>query len=160
AAEISYTPVALGRIYRMPEGTDGAGQALAIIELGGGYSTADLQAYFAELGLAMPDVVERGVDGASNAAGGDPSGADGEVMLDIEVAGALAPAAQLRVYFAPNTDAGFLDAVVAAGREDPVPAAMSISWGASEDAWAAASRTAMDQAFADAALLGITVTAA
>jgi kumamolisin len=160
AVTTSYTPPQLGEIYRMPPGTDGSGQALAIIELGGGYSETDLQDYFAELGIAMPDVQARGVDGATNAPSGDASGADGEVMLDIEVAGALAPAAQLRVYFAPNTDAGFLDAVVAAGKEDPVPAAMSISWGASEDAWAARSREAMDQAFADAALLGITVTAA
>jgi len=156
----SYTPPQLGEIYRMPAGTDGSGQALAIIELGGGYADTDLRAYFSELGIAMPDVQARSVDGASNSPSGDPGGADGEVMLDIEVAGALAPAAQLRVYFAPNTDAGFLDAVVAAGKEDPVPAAISISWGESEDAWAASSRVAMDQAFADAALLGITVTAA
>jgi len=156
----SYTPPQLGEIYRMPAGTDGSGQALAIVELGGGYTDTDLQAYFSELGIAMPDVQAHGVDGATNSPSGDASGADGEVMLDIEVAGALAPAAQLRVYFAPNTDAGFLDAVVAAGKEDPVPAAISISWGASEDAWAAQSRQAMDQAFADAALLGITVTSA
>lgn len=37
------------------------------------------------------------------AAGKDPQGADGEVLLDIEVAGALAPKATLVVYFAPNT---------------------------------------------------------
>ena len=160
AADVSYTPVQLGEIYRMPSGTDGSGQALAIIELGGGYSTADLKAYFAGLGVAMPDVQAHAVDGASNEPTGDPGGPDGEVMLDIEVAGALAPAAQIRVYFAPNTDAGFLDAVVAAGKGAPVPAAISISWGSDEDSWAASSRTAMDQAFADAALLGITVTAA
>jgi kumamolisin len=160
AAAVSYTPVELGEVYRMPAGTDGSGQALAIIELGGGYTESDLQNYFAGLGLPMPDVQARGVDGASNAPGSDPGGADGEVMLDIEVAGALVPAAQLRVYFAPNTDAGFLDAVVAASKETPAPAAISVSWGASEDAWSGQSRTAMDQAFADAALLGITVTAA
>ena len=35
-------------------------------------------------------------------------------MLDIEVAGAIAPAAKIVVYFAPNTDAGFLDAITTA----------------------------------------------
>jgi kumamolisin len=35
----SYTPVQLGRIYRFPEGTDGAGHTIAIIELGGGFRT-------------------------------------------------------------------------------------------------------------------------
>ena len=35
-------------------------------------------------------------------------------MLDIEVAGAVAPGAKIVVYFAPNTDAGFLDAITTA----------------------------------------------
>jgi kumamolisin len=37
---------------------------------------------------------------------------------------------------------------------------VSISWGQSEDQWTAQARTAMDQAFADAAALGVTVCAA
>jgi kumamolisin len=37
---------------------------------------------------------------------------------------------------------------------------MSISWGQSEDQWTAQARTAMDDAFADATLLGVTVFAA
>jgi kumamolisin len=64
------------------------------------------------------------------------------------------------VYFAPNTDAGFLDAVSEAAHASPAPIAISISWGQSEDQWTAQARTAMDEAFADAAALGITVTAA
>ena len=82
------------------------------------------------------------------------------MLLDIEVAGALAPGADIVVYFAPNTDAGFLDAVSQAAHADPTPAAISISWGQSEDEWTAQARTAMDDAFADAAALGVTVTAA
>ena len=81
-------------------------------------------------------------------------------MLDIEVAGGLAPAADIAVYFAPNTDAGFLDAVSEAAHADPTPTAISISWGQSEDQWTAQARTAMDEAFADAGALGVTVTAA
>ena len=158
--QISYTPPQLGTIYRMPAGTDGAGRVIAIIELGGGFSATDLRTYFAGLGIPVPDVRAHGVDGAVNAPTGTPDGPDGEVMLDIEVAGALAPAAVIDVYFAPNTDAGFLDALVAAGRSDPVPAAISISWGSSEDAWAATSRVAMDQAIADVSLLGACVTVA
>ena len=41
----------------------------------------------------------------------DPNGPDGEVMLDIEVAGAIAPRAKIIVYFAPDTDVGFPDAI-------------------------------------------------
>ncbi len=156
----SFTPPQLGAVYRMPDGTDGSGQVLAIIELGGGFRRKDLKTYFAGLGITMPKVQARGVDGSRNRPGTDATGADGEVMLDIEVAGALAPGATMKVYFAPNTDAGFLDAVVQASKESPTPTAMSISWGQSEDGWTQQARTAMDQAFADAAMLGITVTAA
>jgi kumamolisin len=41
------------------------------------------------------------VDGGTNSPS-DPNGADGEVMLDIEVAGAIAPAAKIVVDFAPK----------------------------------------------------------
>jgi kumamolisin len=83
-----------------------------------------------------------------------------EVLLDIEVVGAVAPAATQKVYFAPNSDAGFVDAISQAVHDTPTPIAISISWGQSEDAWSAQSRAAMDQAMADAAILGVTVTAA
>jgi kumamolisin len=160
AVSTSYTPLELATIYRMPDNTDGTGQTLAIIELGGGFGQADLDSYFGALGLATPSVTAVGIDGAENQPGQDPSGADGEVLLDIEVAGAIAPKAKFLVYFAPNTDAGFLDAVSTASHAGPTPTAISISWGQSEDDWTAQARTAMDQAFADAALLGVTVTVA
>ena len=160
AVELSYTPVELGRVYDFPADTDGTGQAVAIIELGGGFAPADLDAYFGALGLKTPSVRAVGVDGGANTPGKDTSGADGEVLLDIEVVGALAPGADIVVYFAPNTDAGFLDAVSTAAHAEVTPTAMSISWGQSEDEWTAQARTAMDEAFADAAALGVTVTAA
>ena len=160
AAGTSYTPLDLAKIYAMPAGTDGTGQTLAIIELGGGFGPTDLDTYFSGLGLSTPAVTAVGVDGAVNAAGKDPQGADGEVLLDIEVAGAIAPKANVLVYFAPNTDAGFLDAVSTAAHATPTPTSISISWGQSEDAWTAQARTAMDQAFADASAMGVTVTAA
>ncbi|KHL03960.1 S53 family peptidase [Sinomonas humi] len=160
AASTSYTPPELGTIYSFPAGTDGTGQSVAILELGGGFAQSDLDAYFGGLGLATPSVTAAGVDGASNQPGQDPQGADGEVLLDIEVVGALAPKAAIVVYFAPNTDAGFLDALVEASHATPPPCAISISWGQSEDAWTAQARAALDQALADAVALGITVTAA
>jgi kumamolisin len=159
--DASFTPPQLGRVYRFPAGTDGSGQTLAILELGGGYTQQDLDEYWTSIGLASPPTVTAvGVDGADNAPDGDPNGADGEVLLDIEVAGALAPGADVVVYFAPNTDRGFLDALSTAVHADPTPAAVSISWGQNEDAWTAQARTAMDDAMADAAVLGVTVCAA
>lgn len=50
------------------------------------------------------------VDGGKNAPT-NPQGADGEVALDMQIVGAVAPGAHIVVYFAPNTDQGFLDAI-------------------------------------------------
>jgi kumamolisin len=82
-------------------------------------------------------------------------------MLDIEVAGAVAPSAQIAVYFAPNTDAGFLDAITTA-LHDTVhkPSVISISWGSAESNWTQQSLTAFDQAFQAAAAMGVTICAA
>ena len=106
----------------------GAGQTVAIIELGGGYKAADLNTYFAALGIKTPSVTAVSVDGGKNAPSGDPNSADGEVLLDIEIVGAIASGARIAVYFAPNTDKGFLDAITTAVH-DAVrkPAIVSIS---------------------------------
>jgi kumamolisin len=158
ATSVSYTPLQVATAYDFPKGLDGTGQTIALIELDGGYTEADLTAYFAELSLAKPNVVSVAVDGATNAPTGDPNSADTEVMLDIEVAGAVAPGANIVVYFAPNTDQGFLDAITTA-IHDTVnhPTILSISWGAAESTWTAQAMSNFDAAFADAATLGISV---
>jgi len=80
------------------------------------------------------------------------------VLLDIEVVGAIAPSAKIAVYFAPNTDQGFLDAITTAVHDSVrKPSVVSISWGGAESTWTAQSLTAYDQAFQDAGLLGVTV---
>src|SRR5262249_45002908 len=122
----SYSPVQVAQAYKFPAGTDGTGQTLAVIELGGGVGPADPDPYFSGLGMACPSVTAVGVDGAANVAGRDPQGADGEVLLDIQVAGAAAPGARQVVYFAPNSDRGFVDAIVMAVHADPTPTAVSI----------------------------------
>lgn len=153
----TYTPPQVGQLYNFPAG-DGSGQIIAIIELGGGYVQADLDTYFKSLGLATPSVTAVSVDSSSNQPGG---AADAEVMLDIEVSGALAPAAKLVVYFAANTDQGFYNAISQAAHSSTQPATvMSISWGGPESSWSAASRNAMETALEDAAALGVTVTVA
>lgn len=154
---VSYTPLQLATLYGFPEGT-GQGRCVAIIELGGGYRPADLQAYFAGLKVSAPKVSAVSVDHGQNAPTGDANGPDGEVMLDIEVAGAIAPAANIAVYFAPNTDAGFLDAVTTAIHDTTNrPSVVSISWGSAESTWTAQAMTTMDDAFQAAAAMGITV---
>jgi kumamolisin len=155
--DVSYTPLQIASRYGFPAG-DGSGQCIGIIELGGGYRPADLTSYFQGLGLATPEVVAVSVDGATNQPSGSADGPDGEVMLDIEVAGAIAPKATIAVYFAPNTDAGFTDAITRAVHDTTQkPSVISISWGGPESSWTSASMSAMDAALADAAALGITV---
>lgn len=156
-AGVSYTPKQLAAIYGFPKGFDGTGTKVAVIELGGGYVQADLDKYFHSLGLTVKPVVFHSVGGATNAPG-DPNGADGEVMLDLCVIGGMAPGAELHLYMADNTDAGFLAAIKQATADKMT--AISISWGASEDQWAASSITSFNAAFAAAEAAGITVTAA
>ncbi|MDQ6778665.1 MAG: S53 family peptidase, partial [Actinomycetota bacterium] len=156
----SYTPVQVAQAYGFPSGLTGAGQPVAIIELGGGFNQADLSTYFSGLGLPTPTVTAVGVDGGSNYPGVDKN-ADGEVMLDIEVIAAVASGATLVVYFSNTSDQGFLDAVSTAVHDTThKPAIVSISWGGPEDSWTQQARTQMEQTFTDAAALGVTVTAA
>jgi kumamolisin len=157
AAATSFTAVEIGKLYDFPEG-DGAGQTIALIELGGGFVESDLDNYFKGLGLSTPSVTAVPVDAGRNLPTGDANGPDGEVMLDIEVAGALAPGAAIAVYFAPNTDQGFIDAITQAIHDQTTkPSVLSISWGGPEDSWTQQAATAMDQAFQDAASLGVTI---
>ncbi|MGD0106722.1 MAG: S53 family peptidase [Rhodopila sp.] len=154
----SYTPLQIAAAYGFPPGT-GEGECVAIIELGGGERTADLKTYFSSLGIqSAPKVTIVSVDHGTNAPTGDPNGPDGEVMLDIEVVGAIAPQAHIAVYFAPNTDAGFLDAITTAIHDTTnKPSVISISWGGPESSWTQQSMTAFDSAFQAAATMGITV---
>jgi kumamolisin len=157
AAPVAFTPIQVATLYGYPQAT-GQGQCVGIIELGGGFTESDLQTYFATLKVATPTVTAVSVDNGENDPTGDANGPDGEVMLDIEVIGAIAPQANIAVYFAPNTDAGFLDAVTTAIHDTTnKPSVISISWGSAESTWTDQAMTAMDEAFQAAATLGITI---
>ncbi len=160
AASVSYTPVQVAELYRFPPGASAAGQTIGLIELGGGFQQADITAYFTGLGLSVPTVVASLVDGGTNTPG-SADGADGEVMLDIEVSASVAPGAKIVVYFAPNTDQGFIDAVSAAVHDTTNrPSVISISWGGPESTWTAQAASALDAACQAAAAVGVTITVA
>jgi kumamolisin len=156
----AYTPMQVAKAYNFPT-NKGSSQAIALIELGGGYSNSELTTYWRQLSLPSVSVTSVGIDGATNSPTGDPESADGEVTLDIQIAGAVAPAARLVVYFSPNSDQGFYDGVGAA-IHDKVrkPSVISISWGMAEDQWTRQAMNAFNALFHDAALLGISVCAA
>lgn len=160
ATAVSYTPVQVAQLYDFPAdaSNDGSGECIALIELGGGYKHKDLHTYFKQLNIPMPRVSSVSVDRGHNHPAGTVNSADGEVDLDIEVAGAIAPGAHIAVYFAPNTDRGFLDAVTKAVHDTTHnPSVISISWGSAEANWTAQAMQAMDQAFQSAAALGVSV---
>ena len=160
ASGTSYSPRQVAQLYQFPLDVDGTGQTVGILELGGGYRPADLTDYFSALGTAEPSVIAVSVDGEINQPT-DPTSSDAEVLLDIDVLGAVAPGAKIVVYFAPNTSQGFQDALTTAIHDvRNKPSVISISWGDAECTWTAQSMIAFDSAAQDAAALGITICAA
>ena len=159
AAAVSYTPLQIAKAYTFPTSGNGSGETIGIIELGGGYNQSDLTTYFNGLKISpAPTVVAVSVDGAQNAPTGDTGGPDTEVALDIEVAGAVAPGARIAVYFAPNSDSGFLDAINQAVMDTVnKPSVISISWGGPESSWTAQSLQSYNSALQAAAAMGVTV---
>ncbi|MEJ0025271.1 MAG: S53 family peptidase [Rhizomicrobium sp.] len=160
----SFYPNEIASMYAFPAGC-GLGQTVGIIELGGGYWDTDIATYFAGLNLTPPNVVAVSVDDGTNAPGEPgsipPDSPDYEVALDIQVIGAAAPGVNIAVYFAPNSDQGFLDALTTAvADETNKPSVISISWGASETAYSQDFLDAFDEACESAGAMAITVTAA
>jgi kumamolisin len=154
-----HIPPQIAELYDFPQGTDGTGQCIGIIELGGGYIPADIDVYFKTIGVPTPKMVDVSVAGGANRPLLSPV-VDSEVCLDIEVAGSIAPGAKLACYFAPCTSLGFIDAINTAihDRENR-PSALSISWSVSEAAWLSGTMAvaAFEEVLKDAAMLGVTV---
>jgi kumamolisin len=158
ADQAFFTAVDLAKLYNFPRQFDGSGECIGIIELGGGFRNQDIDAYFKKLDLPIPDVVAIPVDGESNNPDGLTMKANGEVMLDIEVAAGIAPRAKIAVYFAPNTEQGFIDAVTTAIHDsDNRPSVISISWGAAELYWTEQGLLSFNAALQSAAALGVTI---
>lgn len=148
-------PMQVARLYDFPTDVDGTGQTIGIIELGGGFHDDDLDAYFQEAGLRRPEVIA--IPNEANTPG--ISGADGEVALDIQVCGAIAPGSRIVVYFATGADDNaFYDTLAAAIHDETnSPSTISISWGLFETGWTPQGLMAFDKLCEDAGALGITV---
>jgi kumamolisin len=150
----------VAQLYNFPTGLDGAGQCIGILEFGGGFSTDDLNTYFQQLSLSTPSVTAVSVDGVTNQPAPGQDSPDTEVMLDIEMSGALAPGAKIAVYFSNFTEQGWVDAITTAVHDDVnKPSVLSVSWGYPEGQliWSAAAIQAVNEAFQAAAAMGVTV---
>lgn len=157
-APTSYTPVDVAKAYQFPTHVTGKGQTIAILEMGGGYRMRDLRRYFRGLGLLVPRLQVVSVGRARNAPTGNPNGPDSEVMLDIEVAGAVANGASFVVYFAGSDNRSFLRAVNAAVHDNVHrPGIISISWGNPEGKWTRSDMFSINEALQAAALMGLSV---
>jgi kumamolisin len=149
-------------------GDSGQGQTLGIVTLAG-FNPSDAYSYWKAYGIPIKSnnrISVVNVDGGSGA----PSLAAGssETTLDVEQSGALAPAAKVVVYQAPNTDYGFVDAFFNAISSNQV-GSLSASWGLSEEEVKTLIATgqetpnyaqAFNEAFEEAAAQGISTFAA
>src|SRR5580698_8248711 len=158
----SFYPNDVSMLYNFPSGTTGNGQRVAILEFGGGFDQTVLADYFKQnIGLQTPPTVNAIFVLGTTMNVSDPT--TGEVYLDIEVIGAMAPEATIDVYFAPWTGQGYLNAIDQAIHNDDY-AAVSISYGLDEDlrgsgtdpGWPSLNQN-IDEAFRDATAVGIPV---
>jgi kumamolisin len=163
ASRAWFMPQELGAIYNFPK-ADASKQCVGLLEFGGGVEDADVTAYFAKINLPAPTVKVVTLDGASGSAASDPD-STGEVMLDVEVAGALSGGAKIAVYFSTFDEKGLVDCVGAVTSDsENDPSVVSISWGWDENQpmngrvlWSAAAMTHVNESFLALAHLGVTV---
>ena len=152
-----YTPSELAAHYNFPSG-DGSGQTVGLLEFGGGYFPSDLTEFCKLANIAAPPtVVTLSTDGTATNV---KDGAEGEVMLDIEVVAGVCPKAKIAVYFAQFTEQGWISAVDAAVHDQTNdPGVLSASWGEAEDTdiWTAAAMTQINETLQEAAQIGVTV---
>jgi kumamolisin len=173
----SYLPPQVAQLYNFPSGTDGSGQCIAIFALNGqlgdtgitaqgGYDPATVKTYFEQvLGLRAPQITDVVVHGPGNTPGDGTAETDvtTEVLLDIQVAGGVAPGAKLAVFFSEFTEQGWVDAIMAAVTDTQNnPSVISISYGNPEDAfgqslWTLDAIAKTNEAFRIAALRHITI---
>ncbi len=162
ARKAGYMPNEVADAYNFPKGKTGEGQAVAIIELGGGLDKIENSNYYKNNGLPEPKIQVIEVSGAKSKPGWD-SRADAEVHLDSQIIGAVAPKATQNLIFAPNSEKGFIDAITRATfpeKGEMQSSAISISWGAAEEFWTKQAMNDMSIAFKKAALKGLSVFAA
>jgi len=132
---------------------------IAIVELGGGWVQSDMSQFFGGIGQPVPQITDVSVDGTQNSPDPDPNGPDGEVALDIQVAGAAyyvatGNPATIRVYWAQDI-ATAVRSATADGCD-----ICSISWGADEANWGQQAGQDMEQAATAATAAGMIVFAA
>ena len=159
----SYTVNDLAAKYNInplyAKGVTGAGKTIGIMTLAG-YTQSDAYSYWKQIGLTVSPTRITDVKVLGGASKGDGPGSEGagETTLDVEQSGGVAPGANIRVYIAPNTDAGFLK-VFSQPIQENIADVLSISWGSPEIANDPSAIAALEVQFQKAALQGIPIIA-
>ena len=174
-------PLDVASYYKFPESETGAGQRIAIFQFGGGYYSEDLKAFLKPLGITPPQPNDIGIGGGSNKPMQfdllqeitKTVNVDGEAAIkkygpklftewshtleatmDLQLVAALAPAAEIDVYFIRGGTQEFRQAMFAAqgdrrsaGGQDVQPATvLSDSWGNTESGYTGYALTVLNQA--------------
>lgn len=151
-AIVSLTPLQVATMYSFPS-SNGLGSKIAIIELGGGYTTGDLNTYLQSLGITdRPTVINVSINGGTN--NPDLSSGSIETVLDLQIVAAICPRATIYMYFAPNTTSGFYNAINAARQTCNI---ISISWGLYESGWGSTTLTSYNNLFNLAKNAGVNI---
>jgi kumamolisin len=158
-----FIPTELAGIYNFPD-ADACSQCIGLLEFGGGIEHSDVAAYFQKIGLPAPNVQIVAVDGVSTDPTADPD-STGEVMLDVDIAGALAGGAKVAVYFSTFDEKGLIDILsTVINDQTNDPSVLSVSWGWDENQpfnngilWSAAAIEHVNHSLLAVAHLGITV---
>ena len=161
-ATVPLTPPQVAQLYNFPTSPNASGQTIGIFEFGGGYKPSDVQLFYTSIKATVPSITPVSVDGQTNNPGSDSYTT--ETLLDIGVAGSVAPGVKLAVYFAPWTEQGWVDIVTTAINDSKNrPSVISISYGWPENdtfgslTWSQAAIDAVNQTFQEAAAMGVTI---
>lgn len=142
-----YFPPEIADFYNFPD-ADGTGETIAIFVFNGaladtktiapgGYTQELLNRYFRKtLNMATPSFTDVVVHGPGNTPGNGKKSSDvsDEVLLDMCMAGAIAPKAKFMMYFTEFTEQGWVDALTeAVTTTQNRPSVISISYGDTED---------------------------
>jgi kumamolisin len=143
----AFLPTRLASLYNFPAEVDGTGQCIGILAFNGriadtgesapgGYNLPGLRSYFSDVvKVKVPEIVNVVVHGPGNIPGNDrnPNDTTGEILLDIQTAGSLAPGVKLVIYFTEFTEQGWVDAISTIVNDTTHnPSVVSISYGNAE----------------------------
>ena len=151
AQKSSLSPLEVAQIYNFPKG-DGEGRTIGIVELGGGWTEGDLLEILHRLDQAMPEIHIQILDGGSTSPQDQDYG-----LVDLVVLMALAPKATFNLYYAPNNETGFYQALRQATMNNQI---VLVSWGAEESKWSPGTRAAFQKILSQANARGVLMVAA